>query len=203
MISFTEVPNLLIQYKYVVLFPIVVVEGPIITIVAGFLSSLGYLSAPLVFAVAVVGDLAGDCLYYAIGRWGRRGFINKWGRYIGLNEERIEHLEKHFENHSGKTLAVGKLLHGIGTVFLSAAGAAEMPFLKFFWINFFATLPKSFILMIIGFYFGQAATKINSVFEWVALGTLGAGILILIVYWLYLRKPDPEVEILDSKEKEN
>ncbi|MCL5017050.1 MAG: DedA family protein [Patescibacteria group bacterium] len=203
MIALNNVTDLLIEYKYLILFPITVVEGPIITIIAGFMASLGYLSAPLVFAVAVAGDLSGDCLYYAIGRWGRVGFINRWGKYIGLNEGRIEHLEKYFKDHSGKTLAVGKLLHGIGTIFLSAAGAAEMPFFKFFWINFLATLPKSFILMIIGFYFGQAATRINSIFEWVALITFGVGILVAIIYFLYFRKTDPEAEILKSEKNSN
>ena len=41
------IPGLL-QYKYVFLFPAVVIEGPIITIVAGFLASLGFFN---VFAV--------------------------------------------------------------------------------------------------------------------------------------------------------
>lgn len=192
MFSLSEIPNLLLQYKYLILFPATIIEGPIITIIAGFLSSLKLLNPFLVFAVAVSGDLTGDCFYYAVGRFGRTGFINKWGKYIGLNAERLEHLEKHFKNHSGKTLVLGKLLHGIGTIFLSAAGAAEMPFLKFVWFNFLSTLPKTFILMIIGFYFGQLAAKINSAFEWTALGIFGAGTLIAIVYFLYFRDKKSE-----------
>lgn len=70
--SFQQIISLLTAYKYFFLFPIVVVEGPIITVIAGFLSSLGYLNIIIAYLVVVAGDIVGDSAYYAIGFYGRK-----------------------------------------------------------------------------------------------------------------------------------
>lgn len=136
---------LLTAHKYLFLFPVVVVEGPIITVIAGFLSSLGPLNIFIAYAVVVVGDIVGDIMYYALGYYGRQRFINRWGRFLGITLERVERLEKHFEKHSGRTLIIGKLSHGVGAVVLVAAGIARVPFRKFVWYNFIPSLPKSLL----------------------------------------------------------
>ena len=55
---------ILINYGYFLLFPIAVLEGPIISVIAGFLVLQGYFNILLVYAVMVVADLTGDFLYY-------------------------------------------------------------------------------------------------------------------------------------------
>ena len=184
-IDLSQIMQLLIQYKYLILFPIVVVEGPIATIAAGFILSLGYMNFFAVYLVIMVGDIAGDAVYYVMGRFGGRHFVERWGRYIGLNPERVFHFEKHFEKHGGKTLLLGKLAHGIGAIFLIAAGLTRMSFLKFISANFFATLIKSLALLLIGFYFGQALVKINSILEFVGAMSISAGIIILLMFISY------------------
>lgn len=106
--SLDQIIGWLVVYRYFILFPVMVLEGPIITIIAGFLSSLELLNPFLVYAVVVIADLFGDFVYYAIGRWGRKNFINKWGKYIGLSAAKIIRLESHFEKHTRKTLIFGK-----------------------------------------------------------------------------------------------
>jgi membrane protein DedA with SNARE-associated domain len=44
------------------LFPLAVVEGPIVTVIAAYLASLGYLNIFAVFAVVVAADLVGDSI---------------------------------------------------------------------------------------------------------------------------------------------
>jgi len=177
------IPGLL-QYKYVFLFPAVVIEGPIITIVAGFLASLGFFNVFVVYGLAVTGDLTGDCIYYAIGRYGRTGLINKWGRYLGITVERVEKLENHFQHHRGKTLITGKIAHGVGAGILLAAGLAKMPFGEFLRFNFLATLPKSLILLLIGFYFGEAYARIYHYLDYVELGTIAVAIILVVIYFI-------------------
>src|SRR5258708_12893626 len=65
--SFTKILELLVHYRYFVLFPISIVEGPIVTVLGGFLASMGQLSVLWVFVVVVLGDLVGDSLYYFLG----------------------------------------------------------------------------------------------------------------------------------------
>jgi len=175
---------LLTAHKYLFLFPVVVVEGPIITVIAGFLSSLGFLNIFIAYAVIVVGDIVGDIMFYAIGYYGRQKFVNRWGRFLGITSERVERLEKHFEKHTGKTLIVVKLSQGIGAVVLVAAGIARVPFRKFVWYNFIPTLPKSLILILIGYYSGESYVKISSYLDYAAIGTVIAAVIFIVIYFM-------------------
>jgi membrane protein DedA with SNARE-associated domain len=160
----------------------VIVEGPIITVIAGFLSSIGHLNLFAVYAVVVVGDLVGDSLYYALGYYGRKNFIERWGHFLGITVKRIERLEKHFKKHSGKTLIIGKLTNAIGAVLLVAAGVARIPFRKFIWYNFIPTLPKSLILLLIGYFFGETYNKINTYLDYTAIITIGLSIIFIVIH---------------------
>jgi membrane protein DedA with SNARE-associated domain len=180
--SLTQMMGWLVQYKYVVLFPIMIVEGPIITVIAGFLSSLGYLNLFVAYSVVVMGDVVGDSLYYLAGRWGRMYLFRQWGRSIGITMERMIQLQQFFTKHTMKTLIVGKLSHAIGAPVLVAAGMAHIPYWKFLGINFLATLPKSLLLLLIGFYFGQGYAKIDTYLDYTALGTVVLAMLLLLCY---------------------
>ena len=189
MLSIDHITQLLVAYKYFILFPIVVVEGPIATVIAGLIISLGYLNFLVAYLVIVAGDVAGDCIYYAIGRFGREHFIERWGKYIGLNPQRVIHVEKHFDKHGSKTLFIGKMAHGIGSIFLVAAGMVKMPFSRFVSANLLATFIKSLILILIGYYFGQSLEKINSAFEFISALSISLALIIALgLFWYFKKK---------------
>jgi membrane protein DedA with SNARE-associated domain len=192
MFSTEHIFQLLIAYKYIILFPIVVIEGPIATVIAGFISSLGYLNFIVAYLVIVAGDVTGDCLYYAVGRFGREHFVERWGKYIGLNPQRVIHVEKHFDKHGSRTLFIGKMTHGIGSIFLVAAGLVKMPFSKFVTANLIATFVKSLLLILIGYYFGQAITKINSAFEFIGAISISLGLAVAVFFFWYYKKKESD-----------
>lgn len=181
--SFDHVISLLISYRYLFLFPVAVVEGPIITIIAGFLCTLGYFNPFVIYVVVIVADLVGDVTYYAIGRYGGKGLIERRGRYFGITTNRVEQLERHFQHHAAKTLIVGKILHGFGAVILLAAGVAKVPFKKYVWYNLLPTIPKSLILLLIGIYFGKAYTQINGILNYTTIGTITIALMLIGGYF--------------------
>ena len=172
----------IVSYRYLVLFPIMVVEGPIITIIAGFLISLGYLDGPAVYVLLVTGDVTGDSIYYAIGRWSKGPIFGKWGHFLGLTERRIKMLETHFYRHRTKTLLIGKWSHAIGAPILAAAGLARVPYGQFLLINFLATLPKTLLLLLIGFYFGRSYNRIADYLDYTAIGMIVLAVLLVGLY---------------------
>ena len=56
---------------------------------------------------------------------------------------------------------LGKVSHFFGGPVLIAAGMARMKFSNFSGSIFSETLPKSLILLLIGFYFGEAYAKFD------------------------------------------
>jgi len=188
MLSLDQITFWLLGYKYLVIFPLAVLEGPIITVIIGFFSSLGYFNFFLAYVVIVIGDLAGDALHYLIGRLGGQPFVEKWGRYLGVGASHLEALEKQFDRRGEKLLFIGKMTHGIGGAFLIAAGIIKMPFKKFMFSNLLATLVKSLLLLLLGFYFGQALTSINSYLQKIALITAGVAAFAALLYFFYFKK---------------
>lgn len=183
--SLVSITEWLVHYGYFVLIPLIMIEGPIITVISGSLCSLGIFNFLYVYPIIVSADLAADCLYYAVGRLGGGKFITHWGRYVGIDAKQALRLENYFISHGGKTLLIGKISHGVGGIFLVAAGLAKMSFSKFVWYNFLATLIKSLALLLIGYFFGTAILKINSVLQFLAAISVSLLITALVIYFYY------------------
>ena len=183
------IPNLqqIIHYGYWIMFPLMIIEGPIITVIAGFLSSLGYFNIFVVYFLMVLADLIGDTVYYAIGRWGGKPIINKWGRHIGITAKHVFKIERKLTNNGCKILFFGKLAHGFGTVFLLAAGAAKMSYWRFILFNIMPTLLKSLIFLLIGYYLGHAYKRISVYLDYTAIVMVVLAIIFIIIYLIIKR----------------
>ena len=104
-----HIVNLLIQYKYLILFPFAIVEGPIIAVIAGFLCTGGFLNPLIVFPVIVFGDITGDTICYSFGRWGVPKFIKRFSSRLGLSTDRINRARIIFESNPNTTISLSKI----------------------------------------------------------------------------------------------
>jgi membrane protein DedA with SNARE-associated domain len=160
----------LIKYKYAVIFPIATLEGPIITMVSGFLISLGILSFIPTLLVVFAGDLLSDSFYFALGSRGR-GFVEKI-KFLRITEERLQKVERHYEKYPGKTLLVSKASYGIGSLFLVAAGASRMTYQKFLEYITPMNAVRSTILLLIGYFLGRAVRYSGMYLEYYTIAVL-------------------------------
>ena len=179
---------LLTHYGYLILFPIAVIEGPIISVIAGFLVSKGLLNFFFAYLVLLAGDLGGDMLYYAVGRWGGMPFIKRWGPRLGLNPARVAQVDKHFVDHGGKTLLFGKWTQTVGAPILVSAGIVRMPFWKYMWYNTLGSLPKSLLLITLGFYFGQTYNQWSHYIDEISWALFGAVVIGFVLYYYFKKK---------------
>jgi membrane protein DedA with SNARE-associated domain len=175
----------LLKYRYLVLFPAVVIEGPVVTILAGFLVSLGKLNFWICLPLVVSADVLSDLFMYVQGRWGGKLIIEKWGHLFGVKPGMIVRLEEHFKNHAGRTLIIGKISHLFGGPVLLAAGMARVKVGKFFWYNVFGTIPKSLVLLLIGLYFGAAYAKFDNFFTIAGWSVVVLVVIGIIVYFIF------------------
>jgi membrane protein DedA with SNARE-associated domain len=191
--SVTQIESLLVSYGYALLLPVSIVEGPIVTVLAGALAGAGYLDAVVVFAVVVLGDLIGDSVCYAIGRWGGPHLLRYAGRYLKLTPDRMTQLRARFVENGRRTLAVGKWTHSIGALVLVAAGAARMPFVEFLLVNLVVTLPKSLLLLLFGYFVVRSYAEWEGRFAYLPalLLVIGLGLLYLLFVRPRNRRADP------------
>lgn len=153
----------LIAYSYPAAFPLAIVEGPVVMLIAGFLVRLNILAFWPIYFILVAGDLTGDVLWYFVGRRGARGLIEKYGRFLSVTEESFKRAERFFHKHQTKILFISKITMGFGFAIatLLAAGAARVPFNRYFAINFFAEFIWAGILMAVGYFLGHLYTMVD------------------------------------------
>lgn len=177
------VVHLLETYKYLILLPLTIVEGPIVTITASFLASLGYLNIFIVYGISVLGDVIGDSLYYWLGRLGRHTIIPRYGRFLGITEERLRFAEEHYKKHLAKTIFFGKVTNIPNISILITAGATRVNFRTYLGVVFLAEVIKQPVLIFIGYYFGKSYVSIEKIFGSIykALAVVFAAALILFI----------------------
>jgi len=177
-INIPQIYSLLSQYGYIILFPIEVIEGPIVTVLSGLLVSLGIFNFFISYFVVLAGDLTGDVIYYCLGKWWLRNFARK----------KFGKLEKVFVKHKGKILFFGKLASIIGPAAMIVAGAIEIPFGEFMYINLLSSLFKSVLLISVGYYLGGALIRMGSNSnKLITLASLAAAIVFISLYFLLVR----------------
>ncbi len=187
LLSLSHILVVLEHYKYILIFPIMIIEGPIITVISGFLVYLGFLNIFITYPLLVVGDLIGDSVYYTIGRYSDKFmWMRKVKNFLGYTDKNAEYMRNHFENHSVKTLLLAKISHGLGIPVQISAGISRLNFAKYISIELIATMIKTLFLLVIGFYLGTSYVKINTYLHNIALVSIGILVLIFL-FVLYNR----------------
>jgi membrane protein DedA with SNARE-associated domain len=172
----------LLEYSNALILPLAIIEGPVVTILAGFLCAQGHLDWLTAVGLLLCGDLIGDLLCYAIGRAsvGRLADIPKrrgTGYTIGAE------LRHRLTNSSAKMLLIGKWTHSIGFAVLIGSGMLRVPLLKFVVVNFLATLPKVLLLFALGYLGAEADVLLwpRAAVAVPVLAAVGIACIILIV----------------------
>ncbi len=102
------------------------IPAEITLIPAGYLAHKGDMNFFLVLIISTIGTLAGSALsYYIAYFFGRKLFINK-GKYLFLNESKLEKIEKFFINHGAISVFTGRFLPGLKHFISFPAGLAKM-----------------------------------------------------------------------------
>ncbi len=153
--------NLLYRYKYLVLFPLAIVEGPILAVIAGFLCTSGFLDPVIVYPVLVSGDITGDSLCYLAGRLGVPGFLVKIIKGFGMKVTNIDRVRDYFEANPNKTISLSKITLGIGFAGIYLAGNARIPYRRFIGICLITSALQFIVYLGIGLLFGDAYKQIS------------------------------------------
>lgn len=172
---------LLLEYKYAIMLPVSIIEGPILSMVAGFFIHAGVLALIPSLLVLMLGDLIGDVLWYWLGRSYGHGFISRFGKYVSITEENISTVQRIFHRYHTPILLFSKLTMGLGFpgATLFTAGLAHVPFWRFMALNTVGQVVWTGLLIAIGYYLGQLYLQINGV-----LGVIATAAIIAIVFAL-------------------
>jgi membrane protein DedA with SNARE-associated domain len=151
-----HISQLIIEYRYWILIPLAIVEGPIVAFIAGTLASLNYFNIYILVLIMFVRDLGLDAIWYGLGYWGSATkFAKRMLARMKVTEGHINDVRLLWEKKPIRTMFIGKLSYGISGAFVVAAGTVKMPLKKFFACGAIVTVCQYGGLLALGYFFGQ------------------------------------------------
>ncbi len=183
--------SILLTYRYWVLVPLALVEGPMLAFVCGLMVSLGYLSAPLTLCILILGDIIPDTFFYLSGRYGsERPLIKRLAARIGVTDEHFADAKRLWNTHPAKTMLMSKFAYGISAAFLFMAGLMRMPARTFYGYSISISIAHYSVLMTAGYFFGASLVSAGEIVRSIEYVIAGGALLIsgyVTIMW-YLRK---------------
>ncbi len=147
--------------------PLMVIEGPVATLFAAIMASLGAFNIFVVLIFSIAGDLIGDVLFYCLGYKFGLNFVRKIGKYIGITEKLVNKMENYFIHHGGKTIFLVKSTTGLCWATFVSAGIVRMDFRKFLKYSFYGGIIWSGFLVVMGYFYGYLWREIRDNINWI------------------------------------
>jgi membrane protein DedA with SNARE-associated domain len=141
---------------------------------------------------SIIGSLgtgAGSAIGYAIGAWGGKRIVDRYGRYIGVTPDKMVWAEKWFCKFGESAVFYTRLLPVVRTIVNVPAGLLGMNFYKFMAYSMLGALPWCLVLSYLGFSLGKRWESIMgyahiltyAVVAIVVLAVVGAIVLYILV----------------------
>jgi membrane protein DedA with SNARE-associated domain len=151
------------------------------------------LSIGWVIAWGVIGSLIGSWLAYALGAWGGRPAIDRWGRYVLLRPHEVDRAHAWFERRGEAVVFLGRLVPLIRAFVSLPAGVARMSPSRFTLFTIFGIVPWTVGLALAGRALGDRWTTLEGYFLPVSIAA-GLVLLAAVAWWIRKRLRERERE---------
>jgi membrane protein DedA with SNARE-associated domain len=138
------------------------VPGETILILGAVYAGTGRLNIFLVGLIGFLAAVAGDNIGFAIGHFGGRRLIDRYGRYILLTPERVDKATGFFERHGGKIVVAARFIEGLRQANGIIAGMTGMHWAKFLGFNALGAALWVGVWSAIGYFSGSHIDTIYS-----------------------------------------
>ena len=142
---------------------------------AGFLVGRGEIGFLPALIASTAGSLSGALILYALGRWGGRNLILRYGRYLRVKEADLDHAEGWFDKYDEWVVLFGRMVPGVRSVVSIPAGMLRTPFLRFVLLTTAGSAAWNTLLLGAGWYLGENWQQIEGF-----VGSLSNFVLVLV-----------------------
>ena len=168
--AFVEwVTSLLAEHLYAGVFIAAIIETvipPIPTMAvfptAGFLASQNNFELYQVILLGIIGGLGasiGSTVIYLIALKLGRVALLRYLRYVKVSEKKLTRVENWFQKYGDKAVLFGRMIPVFREMVSIPAGLLKMKFAKFLTYTILGSCGWSITLILVGYYFGNAALE--------------------------------------------
>ncbi|MFH0751821.1 MAG: DedA family protein [Chloroflexota bacterium] len=146
----------------------------------------------LVVIVGTIGNTLGSLVAYAIGAYGGRPFLERYGKYLLIRQHEIEIADRFFARWGSQTAFFSRLLPIVRTFISFPAGVARMDLRKFIAYSTAGAFLWSIALVWAGVQLGENWVEIREMLQPFDLAIAVAVVVgFVVVLWLRLGRPRP------------
>jgi membrane protein DedA with SNARE-associated domain len=142
--------------------------------------------------VGTIGNTLGSLVAYALGAYGGRPFLERYGKYVLIRPHEIEIADRFFAKWGTQTVFFSRLLPIVRTFISFPAGVARMDVRKFIVYSTAGAFLWSILLVWAGVQLGDNWVEIREMLQpfdlAIAVAVVAGGVLFL---WLRLGRPIP------------
>ena len=168
------------------------VPGETILIAAAVYAGAGKLNIAVVLIVGVVAAVLGDNIGYAIGAYGGRRVVERYGKYVFITPERYEKAERFFQKRGGGFVIVARFIEGLRQLNGIIAGTSSMPWRRFVVFNIIGAVLWVGTWSMIGYFAGDHIDviyrEITKYSLYVLIGLVVVGAAFIVRAWWRRRR---------------
>ena len=173
------------------------VPGETILIAAAVYAGAGQLNIVLVGLLALIAATLGDNVGYAIGHFGGRPLVTRYGKYVFLTEERLDKAETWFGQHGGKIVVVARFIEGLRQANGIIAGISKMPWLRFLAFNMLGAALWVAVWTSLGYASGSHLDTIYPILSRTLLGLAGVAVIAIVARILIRRRRRRRADVVE------
>jgi membrane protein DedA with SNARE-associated domain len=151
--------------------------------------SIGY--AIIIISTASLAVFLGSSLLFLIARRQGRSLIERYGKYIFLDQKKVKRLEQWVSRYGPIVLLIGRLTPGLRIPTTVVAGISNMPYQRFCIFTGIAAIIWSSLYFFLGALLGRELRRIvnplleffDTIPRWILFDS--AFIVLLVFLWLY------------------
>ena len=141
----------------------------------------GFLAVAL---AGTIGYVLGSVLGWGIGVWAGRPFLERHGRWLHLDEAKLDKAEVWFERWGSWVVLGGRCLPVVRSFISIPAGVAEMPLGRYTVLTTLGSIPWYFGLAAVGVAVGASWERFNEAWhyaDYAVVALIVAGIVFVVV----------------------
>ena len=132
---------------------------------AGYLVQQGKMNLHLASLAGAVGCVVGSLPCYALGAWGGERFIQKYGKWLLLDEEDLHQARRWTTRFGDWAFFICRMLPIVRTFISVPAGILKANFTLFTVYTFIGSLVWSYFLVYVGIVFGENLEAFKTVWH--------------------------------------
>ena len=153
---------------------------------AGYVVWEGRLTLLGVTLAGTLGCLAGSLVAYAIGAYGGRPLLERYGKYVLIRASELDRAEQWFEKYGEGAVFISRLLPVVRTFISYPAGIVRMDVKRFSAYTVLGSLPFCFAFAYAGVALGPHWHSITGLFRYFNTVVI-VGLVVLVGYLIYRR----------------